>query len=95
MDSALVVPTGSAERRTFSLAARGATSLDGKVVGLLDSTKFNSGHLLDGIADELGKRYAVAEFVRDRKDYFGRPIVDEHARTLASRCDVVITAIGD
>jgi hypothetical protein len=95
MSSVLVDPTSSTVQAPFSLAPRRHRDLNGKTVGLLNSTKFNSDHLLDGIGDLLGDRYSLKEVVRSRKPYFGTPIPDDLAREMASRCDVVITAIGD
>ncbi len=95
MSSILVDPTSAAPGGQFSLAPRRFRDLDGRTVGLLNSSKFNSDHLLDGIADLLAERYAVREVVRRRKAYFGRPVEPELAGEMASRCDVVITAIGD
>ena len=95
MGSVLVDPTSSTVQAPFSLAPRRHRDLNGKRVGLLNSTKFNSDHLLDGIGDLLGERYSVREVVRARKPYFGRPIPDDQAQELAARCDVVVTAIGD
>jgi hypothetical protein len=95
MGSVLVDPTGSSAAATFALAPRRFRDLNGKRVGLLNSTKYNSDNLLDGIADLLRERYAVSDVVRARKPTFARPIPDEQARDLAARCDVVVTAIGD
>lgn len=98
MSGLLVTPTPHAEAphaEGFSLAPRRYGSLDGKVVGLLDSTKHNSDHLLDGLAEFLHARYALRDVVREHKPYFGNPVPEEQARALAERCDVVITAIGD
>ena len=95
MSSILVDPTSSAAGGQFSLAPRRFTDLDGRTVGLLDSSKFNSDHLLDGIADLLTERYAVKDVVRRTKSYFGRPAERELAEEMAASCDVVITAIGD
>jgi hypothetical protein len=95
MSSILIDPTSSATGGQFSLAPRRFRDLDGKTVGLLNSTKFNSDHLLDGIADLLTDRYAVKDVVRRRKSYFGRPVERELAEEMAGSCDVVITAIGD
>jgi hypothetical protein len=95
MSSILVDPTSSAAGGQFSLAPRRFRTLDGRTVGLLNSTKYNSDHLLDGIADLLTERYAVKDVIRRRKSYFGRPMEQELAEDLASCCDVVVTAIGD
>jgi hypothetical protein len=80
---------------TFALAPRGFTTLDGKVVGLLDSTKRNSDRFLDGLAGLLQERHALEGLVREQKPYFGNPVPDEQAASLAARCDVVITGVGD
>jgi hypothetical protein len=93
--SLLVDPTSSADARSFSLAPRRHRDLAGTRVGLLNSSKYNSDNLLDGIGELLQERYGVRELVRDRKPYFARPVPEDQARELAARCDVVITAIGD
>jgi hypothetical protein len=95
MDGTLIDPTSSAAGGQFSLAPRRFRDLDGRTVGLLDSSKYNSDNLLDGIGDLLTERYAVKEVVRRRKSYFGRPMERELAEEMAASCDVVITAIGD
>jgi hypothetical protein len=92
---ALVDPTSSQSSSTFSLAPRRFRDLNGKTVGLLNSTKFNSDHLLDGIGELLGQRYSLKGLVRDRKRSFGTPIPEDHAKEMAEQCDVVITAVGD
>jgi hypothetical protein len=95
MSSILVDPTSAGASGQFSLAPRRFRDLDGRTVGLLNSTKFNSDHLLDGIADLLVERYSVKDVVRRRKSYFGRPVENDLAAEMAATCDVVITAIGD
>ena len=97
MDTYLVNPTAqpAAHGAAFTLAPRALTSLDGKVVGLLDSTKRNSDHLLDGLGALLSQRFAVKEVVREAKPYFGNPVPADQAAALAERCDVVITGVGD
>jgi hypothetical protein len=95
MSSILVDPTSSAAGGQFALAPRRFRDLDGRTVGLLNSSKYNSDHLLDGIAELLTERYAVKDVIRRRKSYFGRPMEQDLADDLASCCDVVVTAIGD
>jgi len=95
MSPILVNPNSSIAAGRFSLAPRRFRDLDGRTVGLLNSTKLNSAHLLDGIADLLVERYSVRDVVRRRKETFARPVDDDLAREMASTCDVVITAIGD
>jgi hypothetical protein len=68
-------------------------SLEGKVIGLLDNAKDNSGVLLDCIATELAEFCPPARIVRRRKTFSSRPadFIDE----LASECEVVLSGVGD
>jgi len=96
MSTILVPPTPEPEPTTsFSLAPRDFATLDGKVIGLLDSTKRNSDRLLAALGELLRERYAVKELVAARKPYFGNPIPPDQAAALGERCDVVITGVGD
>lgn len=97
MGNVLVSPgVDGADSRVSPVGMRKTiSSLSGKVVGLLDSSKFNSDKLLDRIGDVLTEQYGVRELVRDRKGYFGRPVPEDQARNLAERCDLVITGVGD
>lgn len=95
MSAPIFNPTGTSAEAKATLAPRRFRDLNGKTVGLLDSTKYNSDRLLYGIADLLRERYAIKEVIFERKPYFGRPVPLDQAKALASRCDVVITAVGD
>lgn len=95
MSSVLVNPTSSSASAAFALAPRRHQDLNGKTVGLLDNTKYNSDRLLDALGELLEQRYQVAGLVKERKPYFGRPVPDDQAKALAERCDVVVTAVGD
>jgi len=98
MDGWVVDPTRQAGGRgpgSRGLAPRELTSLDGKVVGLLDSTKANSNHFLASVGKLLGERYEVAEVIYETKPYFGNPVPADQAASLAARCDVVVTGVGD
>src|SRR5262245_66601973 len=95
MSSILVDPTSSATGGQFSLAPRRFRDLDGRTVGLLDSSKFNSDHLLDGIADLLTERYAVKDVVRSRMGYFGRPMDQVLADEMADCQHRVSTRVGN
>ena len=95
MSPTLVNPTGSSAEAQAALAPRRFRDLKGKTIGLLDSTKHNSDRVLDAIGELLQERYAVKEIVRKRKPTFARPVPADMAKELASRCDVVITGIGD
>jgi hypothetical protein len=96
MGSVLVNPTSTpVPAGGFSLAPRSVQDLKGTTVGLLNNTKYNSDTLLDALGGLLQERYGVTELVKQAKPHFARPVPDELARELATRCDVVITAIGD
>jgi hypothetical protein len=87
-------PTVPPERAESSLAKRVA-GLDGKVLGLLNNGKVNGDRLLTLVREELGARYDLRDVVVMTKA--GASIVADDAmlEALASRCDVVVTAIGD
>ena len=95
MSPVLLDPTGRSNDVTARLAERAVTSLDGRTVGLLHSTKYNSDRVLDALADLLQERWAIKRVVRQRKPTFARPVPPDVARELADACDVVITGIGD
>ena len=79
---------------TASRAPR-PTRLDGLTIGLLANGKSNGMALLDRIVERLGERHQIRDVVRVAKTNASAPVRDEDAETLAGRCAVVITAIGD
>ena len=87
-------PTVPPTRTEASLAKR-VSGLDGKVVGLLHNGKVNGDRLLQLVREELGARYDLRDVVAMAKP--GASVVADDAMldALASRCDVVMTAIGD
>ena len=88
------VPTGElAADRTYP-APRPQT-LDGKVVGFLDNSKWNANKLLRGIEGRLRQRFRIQETIWHKKDSFSSPAPAETIAELAARCHVIITAIGD
>jgi hypothetical protein len=87
-------PTVAPEPVEASRAKR-ETGLDGKVLGLLDNSKVNGDRLLDLVREELGARYDLREIVAMRKAGASTVADDAMLDALASRCDVVVTAIGD
>ncbi|HYE91074.1 MAG TPA: hypothetical protein VEA38_08650 [Terriglobales bacterium] len=87
-------PTVAPDRVEASLAKREA-ALDGKVLGLLNNSKVNGDRLLALVRDELATRYDVREVVVMTKSGASVPADDATLEALASRCDVVVTAIGD
>jgi len=81
---------------TEAASAKRLASLDGAVVGLLDNSKVNGDALLALVRDELRARYDVREVVTlTKKGGASVPADDATLEALASRCDVVVTAIGD
>jgi hypothetical protein len=71
------------------------TSLDGKVVTLLDISKAKGDHLLDRIEELLRERTGVREIVRKKKPTFARPAPDALRQEIASGTDVLIEALAD
>ncbi len=87
-------PTNEAGHETGSLATR-LDTLDGKVIGFLDNSKPNSDHFLAMLEEELSGRFQLAGVVRARKPTASRICPEEILTDLLSRCDALITAIGD
>ena len=75
--------------------AKRESALDGKVLGLLNNSKINGDRLLALVRDELAARYAFRDVVVMTKSGASIPADDAMLEALASRCDVVVTAIGD
>ena len=84
-----------APERAEAVSAKRERSLDGKVLGLLNNSKVNGDQLLALVREELAARYDIREVVTLTKR--GASVTADEAtlETLASRCDVVVTAIGD
>lgn len=87
-------PTVQPEPAEARLAKRVA-GLDGKVLGLLNNSKVNGDHLLALVREELLARYDVRDVVMMTKAGASTVADDAMLEALASRCDVVVTAIGD
>jgi hypothetical protein len=71
------------------------TSLDGKIVTLLDISKAKGNHLLDRIEELLRERAQPKAIVRKRKPTFARPAPDELRREIVGATDVLIEALAD
>ena len=84
--------TGTAQG--LGLAPR-SVSLDGKVIGLLSNNKFKSEVLLRMIAELVKEKYSIKDTIEARKSDNRYTAPQEMIEDLASRCDVVITAIAD
>ena len=70
-------------------------SLEGKRIGLIENTKFNSDRLLQKIGDLLKAEYGAAETRMFRKHNSSVPAHDEIVQEVRKTCDVVVAGIGD
>jgi hypothetical protein len=86
-------PTDSVavERKT---AAR-PSSLDGKVITLLDISKAKGDHLLDRLEELLKERAKPKAILRKKKPTFARPAPDALRREILDGSDVLIEALAD
>jgi hypothetical protein len=75
-------------------AARPST-LDGKVITLLDISKAKGEHLLDRIEELLIERTKPKAVVRKRKPTFARPAPDDLRQEVLRDSDLVIEALAD
>ena len=96
---AILDPTGQGGAQPdATLAARPGT-LEGARIGLLDNTKANAGVLLTVLGDLLSeagaKGASPSELVRVRKAGFTNPVSESEIEEIRTRCDMVVTAIGD
>lgn len=92
-DETFLDPTDSVAvpRRT----APRPSSLDGKIVTLLDISKAKGDHLLDRIEALLRERAAPKAVVRRKKPTFARPAPDDLRREIVGATDVVVEALAD
>ncbi len=87
-------PTTEAAAQSIAYAPRPA-SLEGKRVGLIENTKFNSDRLLAKIGDVLKAEYGAAETRMWRKHNSSVPAHEEIIEELKRTCDVMVAGIGD
>ena len=71
------------------------SSLDGKVVTLLDISKAKGDHLLDRLEELLRKRAKPKAIVRKKKPTFARPAPDTLRQEIVGGTDVLIEALAD
>jgi len=76
-------------------AARRPTSLDGKVITLLDISKAKGNHLLDRIEELLRARTRPKAIVRKRKPTFARPAPEVLRQEIVGATDVLVEALAD
>ncbi|MBI2543747.1 MAG: hypothetical protein HYW16_00715 [Candidatus Rokubacteria bacterium] len=87
-------PTTEAATQSIAYAPRPGT-LEGKRVGLIENTKFNSDRLLAKIGDILKTEYGAAETRMWRKRNSSVPAHAEIIQELKQTCDVMVAGIGD
>jgi hypothetical protein len=71
------------------------TSLNGKVVGVLDNSKPNADKLAERLAELLKERYGVANVVTRRKLTAQQGAPKEYLDELVARTDFVLAGLGD
>lgn len=71
------------------------STLDGKVITLLDISKAKGDHLLDRLEELLRERAKPKAIVRKRKPTFARPAPEPLREEIARDTDVLIEALAD
>jgi len=71
------------------------SSLDGKVITLLDISKAKGDHLLDRLEELLRERAQPRAIVRKKKPTFARPAPDDLRREIIAGSDVLVEALAD
>ena len=87
-------PTVEARKQPLTYVAR-PDSLQGKRVGLVENTKFNSERLLVKVGEILKAEYGAAETRLWHKRNASVPAHDEIVEELRRSCDVMVAGIGD
>jgi hypothetical protein len=90
----LLDPTLEAVPQDLAYAPR-PSSLQGKRIGLIDNTKFNSDRLLQKIADRLKLGYGVSETHLWRKKNASVPAHEAIISEIRGTCDAAVAGIGD
>ena len=92
-DLPFIDPTRGASTTQLQRAPR-PMDLAGKVVGLLDNTKEQADISLDAVAEDLVRRYGVADVVVRRKEFFSKPAKPDLLDDMAKKVQVAIAAVG-
>lgn len=90
-----IAQAGQAGQAAASGLAPRRADLRGATVGLLENTKHNAALFLDELGRLLVERHGVADVLPRTKTNFAQPVSDELRKEMISRCDVVITGVGD
>ena len=87
-------PTVEPRKQPLTFVPR-PDSLNGKRIGLVENTKFNSDRLLARIGEILKQEYGAAETRMWRKHNAGVPAHAEILEEAKRGVDVVVAGIGD
>ena len=71
------------------------SSLDGKVITLLDISKAKGDHFLDRIEELLRERARPKAILRRKKPTFARAAPDDLRREILKESDAVVVALAD
>jgi hypothetical protein len=89
----LIDPVGSVSSSGGSLATR-QTSLDGKVMGIVDDGLKGTDDLLAALADEIAKRFQLAGRREIIKPSMSSPLPDDLYKAMLSEVDFVLVGVG-
>jgi hypothetical protein len=87
-------PTTTPKEQALRYAPRPNT-LQGKKVGLVENTKYNSDKLLLKIGKILQEEFGVQGVLLRRKRGSGVPAHEEIIRDIQTECDAVVAGVGD
>ena len=90
----LLDPTREISGADAAYAERPA-SLQGKRIGLIENTKYNSDNVLKRIGEILIRDYGAASYKLYRKRYSSVPAHEEIIQSVVKECDVMVAGIGD
>jgi hypothetical protein len=94
MDVEVLSPVSPPSVEVLPLAPRPG-SLDGLTVGVLSNLKSNATELLDFVSDELRRRVATIEVVREVKPQGPTVAAADDVMGRLQQCEAVILAIAD
>jgi hypothetical protein len=95
MPNAILDPTGATRSVQAQPLAPRRASLSGATVGLLDNGKQNAALFLREVGQLLVNRYGAADVVVRMKGNFAQRSASSASSGSSTRCDVVVTGVGD
>ena len=89
-------PEGKAKTSAAKIAPVARfTSLQGKIMGVLDNSKPNADKLAERLAVLLQERYGVAKVITRRKLTAQQGAPKQYIEELAAQADFVLAGLGD